>query len=144
MKIDEPKTPYAKRYDPTEDEDEVHRLDAEELMVDELDQAREVRRERRTRESDIPGLDIGEPEEAIPERVAADGQSPREKQVIVDPTSEIEGGHGEDEGALSREEREKHRQFEERRKRHYEMKDVKGLLGYDDPPDQDMLFVWQC
>jgi protein phosphatase inhibitor 2 len=37
MKIDEPKTPYAKQYDPTEDEDEVEMLNAEELKVDELD-----------------------------------------------------------------------------------------------------------
>ena len=130
MKIDEPKTPYAKRYDPTEDEDELRTLDAEELMVDELDQAREQKRERRTRESDIPGLELGEPEEAIPANMQR-SNSGREKQVVVDPEPNGVDGHGHGElGNLSKEEAEKHRRFEERRKRHYEMKDVKGLLGY--------------
>ena len=130
MKIDEPKTPYAKRYDPTEDEAEMHLLDAQDLVVDELDKSLE-QRDKRTRESDIPGLELGEPEEEIPE--AAEMQrsdSGQQKQVIVDPSSEGEGGHGEDEeGNLSREEREKHRQFEEHRKKHYKMESVKGLLG---------------
>lgn len=37
MKIDEPKTPYAKHYDPAEDEEEIRALDANDIMVDELD-----------------------------------------------------------------------------------------------------------
>ena len=145
MRIDEPKTPYARRYDPSEDPDddandavaETHQLDAQELMVDELDQAQvnaPQTARRGVRESDIPGLELGEPEEALPEQADTDGvhrsNSGREKQVVVDPATEGEGGHGEDEiGRLSREEREKHRRFEEMRKRHYEMKEVKGLLG---------------
>ena len=140
MKINEPKTPYAKRYDPTEDEDEMHALDAEELMVDELDAARELKRDKLGRTSDIPGLELGEPAEDLPEleegEQAPDGvkvkrsNSGREKQVVVDK-GQGGPGHGEDEEVgMSREEKEKHKKFEERRKKHYEMKDVKGLLGY--------------
>ena len=131
MKIDEPKTPYAKHYNPAEDEDDVRTLDAEDLVVDELDRVK-----GRSREEDIPGLELGEPEEVVPEnepsdeaRIVRSGSVKGEpKSVVVDDKSE-DGGHGEQSG-WSKEEREKHRMFEERRKRHYEMKDVKGLLGY--------------
>ena len=130
MKIDEPKTPYAKHYDPAEDADEMRTLDAGDLVVDELD-----KKQGRGKEDDIPGLELGEPEEAVPEhefnedgRIMRSGSVRAEsKSVVVDPSVE-EGGHGE-EASWSTEEKEKHRRFEERRKRHYEMKDVKGLLG---------------
>lgn len=134
MKIDEPKTPYAKRYDPGEDEDEMHTLDADDLVVDELDKVGGAK--ARTKEDEIPGLELGEPEEAIPDSMddidevsnrttrSRSGSSKGEKQVVVD-----EKGH-EDNVGLSTEEREKHRKFEEMRKKHYEMKEVKGLLGY--------------
>lgn len=137
MKIDEPKTPYAKRYDPTEDEAEMRTLDADELMVDELDKAREdgtatTGKPRGTRESDIPGLELGEPEEKVPESM--DGlslqRSNSDRKVVVDPDAVAEAGHhGEGVEGLSGEEGEKHRRFEEMRKRHYEMKDIKGLLA---------------
>ena len=142
MKINEPKTPYAQRYDPTEDEEELHALDAQELMVDELDQAREMKHNKLGRTSDIPGLELGEPAEDLPEsngeetKPVVEGvamqrsNSGREKQVVVDKGQD-EAAHGEDEEVgMSKEEKEKHRQFEERRKKHYEMRDVKGLLGY--------------
>ncbi|KAL6722274.1 hypothetical protein ACLMJK_001381 [Lecanora helva] len=153
MKIDEPKTPYAKRYDPGEDEEEIRTLDAQELMVDELDKAKNS---RATREAEIPGLDIGEPEEDVSvlggrddrgriERSDSGGQGglsrsgsvKGEKQVVVD--AEAPDGKKHD-GTV------RHRDFEEMRKKHYEMKDVKGLLGHsaeeleamdedrDDPP----------
>lgn len=141
MKINEPKTPYAKQYDPIEDEEELHKLDAEELMVDELDQARELgqspgqgQKDKNSlgRTSDIPGLELGEPAEELPDEGGVEmkrSNSGREKQVVVDKPEEGHG-HGEDEEVgMSREEKEKHRMFEERRKKHYEMKDIKGLLG---------------
>lgn len=134
MKIDEPKTPYAKRYDPGEDEAEMRTLDADDLMVDELDKAEG--RTGRTKEDMIPGLELGEPEEAVPEhgtessRMTGSGTSKGEKQVVVDPVVDDGlGGHGEPNFGESMEEREKHKRFEEMRKKHYEMKDVKGLLG---------------
>jgi protein phosphatase inhibitor 2 len=50
-----------------------------------------------------------------------------------------EGYHGELLPNASQEEREKHRKFEELRKKHYEMKNVKDLLGHpDDDEDEEM------
>lgn len=148
MKIDEPKTPYARRYEPEEDEDEMRTLDAQELKVDELDKVREGRRAQRTKEAEIPGLDIGEPEEDVSlmgrdedDRIqrtrSVSGSAERsgsgsgslgrsgslkgEKSVVVD--DEAPDGKGHD-GIV------RHKDFEEMRKKHYEMKDVKGLLGH--------------
>lgn len=122
MKIDEPKTPYAKQYDPTEDEEELHAIDTDEIMVDELemDKARSGRspgRSARAREEEIPGLSLGEPEEAVPEHEYDESG----KRVHV---------AGEEHVGLSLEEQEKHRKFEELRKKHYEMKNVASLLGH--------------
>ena len=126
MKIDEPKTPYAKRYDPQEDEEEIRTLDAQDLVVDELDKVREGR-SRQTREDQIPGLDIGEPEEDVSymtpddsERIQRSGSVKGEKQVQVDPDAPDGKRH---DGTV------RHKDFEEMRKKHYEMKDVKGMLG---------------
>lgn len=130
MKIDEPKTPYAKRYDPTEDEDELHMIDADDVVVDELDQAQagsSLGKPGKAKEDDIPGLSLGEPEEDVPEREGVDEHG-RRKAVHV---------RGEEHVGLSAEEQEKHRKFEEARKRHYEMRNVAGLLGH--PEDLDEL-----
>ena len=158
MKIDEPKTPYTRHYDPTEDieedVDESHQLDADELMVDELDSKRELGNSdssaphppiktssKRTRESDIPGLSLGEPEEPYPEpsefaeqedRIhRSDSTRSREKSVVVTP--DAENGYYDDDdetyAGMAPEEREKHRIFEVKRRQHYEMRDVKELLG---------------
>ncbi|MCJ1241519.1 hypothetical protein MMC14_009524 [Varicellaria rhodocarpa] len=144
MKINEPKTPYAKHYDPSEDSDDIRTLDADDLMVDELDKAKTMAKTR-TREDEIPGLELGEPEEAIPtssmsnagsEGLSRSGSVKGEKQVVVDPAADADGGHGEMAG-WSREEIEKHRKFEEMRKKHYEMKEVKGLLGHPENVDID-------
>ena len=140
MKIDEPKTPYAKRYDPDEDEEEMRELDARLLVVDELDKAREGRTSKRTKEAEIPGLDIGEPEEDVgyagkdeSERIersesagglGRSGSLKGEKTVVVDADAPDGKGH---DGTV------RHRDFEEMRKKHYEMKDIKGLLGYISP-----------
>ncbi|KAH0551652.1 hypothetical protein GP486_007130, partial [Trichoglossum hirsutum] len=143
MKITEPKTPYARRYDPTEDDDvDMHQIDASELIVDELDKVTGL---HGAREEDIPGLELGEPEEAVPAaemlavgsgRLTRTGSVRSEKQVVLDPdASDGEGGRVSPhrwEGGAEGEEEEKHRKFQEMRRKHYEMKDVKGLLGYVD------------
>lgn len=122
MKITEPKTPYAKQYDPAEDETEVEMLNAEELQVDELDS----RPMRKPRIDDIPDFDLGEPE-----LQARGSQTPEsEKRVMVEQDAEEDDGyHGELLPNATQEEREKHRKFEELRKKHYEMRNVKDLLG---------------
>jgi protein phosphatase inhibitor 2 len=62
MKINEPKTPYTRRYDPSEDLSDDEGV--EQMQVDHS--------ERTTEDSvmagidDIPGLDLGEPAEALP------------------------------------------------------------------------------
>jgi protein phosphatase inhibitor 2 len=131
MKIDEPKTPYAKQYDPAEDEEEVEMLNAEELKVDELDKPK-----RKPKIDDIPDFDLGQPE-----LQARHSQTPEsEKRVIVEEGMDPdEGYHGELLPNATQEEREKHRKFEELRKKHYEMKNVKDLLGHpEDDEDEEM------
>ncbi|RPB22377.1 hypothetical protein L211DRAFT_335939 [Terfezia boudieri ATCC MYA-4762] len=144
MKITEPKTPYAKRYDPAEDEAEFRTLDAQDLIVDELDGPIKGSapsppwvgkgKHHATREEDIPGLELGEPEESIPKHNHA---SP--KQVIVVDEEGIAGhySNGENDGSETPEEEEKHRKFAELRKKHYEMKDVKELLGHPEDLEEE-------
>lgn len=125
VKIDEPKTPYVKQYDPAEDEEELATIDASELVVDELDRANGRRSSGAgTRGDAIPDLDLGEPEETL-ERAPSDG----EKRVMVENGTD-DGSHGE-EGleSMSAEERRKHIEFEQRRRRHYDMHNVKDILG---------------
>ncbi|KAF2272659.1 uncharacterized protein EI97DRAFT_436746 [Westerdykella ornata] len=133
MKITEPKTPYAKQYDPAEDEAEMEMLDAENIQVDELDHKKPA---RKPRIDDIPDFDLGEPElEAKPHH------SPEsEKRVIVDEHAAGEedvGHHGEEWANMTPEEQEKHRKFEEMRRKHYEMKNVKNLLGHPENLDDE-------
>jgi protein phosphatase inhibitor 2 len=122
MKIDEPKTPFAKGYDPMQDEEELRMLDAEDIAVDELDE----KPKKHAFDMRIPDLDIGEPETA-PEFRRRESHSP--KQVVV--KEDVLDGHlhmpGDD--PETPEEEEKHKQFEEARKKHYEMKNVANLLG---------------
>lgn len=130
MKIDEPKTPYAKQYDPAEDEEEIEMLNAEELKVDELDS----KPRRKPKIDDIPEFDLGQPE-----MQARQAQTPEsEKRVMVDPDAEADPGyHGELLPNATQEEKEKHRKFEELRKKHYEMRNVKDLLGHPEDEDED-------
>ncbi|KAF1991157.1 hypothetical protein K402DRAFT_389354 [Aulographum hederae CBS 113979] len=133
MKITEPKTPYAKQYDPAEDEEEMAALDADSIKVDEVDMKKPAKKPTR---EDIPDLDLGEPEMDAPQ---ASHTPDSEKRVIVDDTvPDDEGRHGEEFADMTAEEREKHRKFEQMRKKHYEMKNVKNLLGHpEDLPDED-------
>ncbi|KAL6879159.1 hypothetical protein J3F83DRAFT_725287 [Trichoderma novae-zelandiae] len=135
MKITEPKTPYAKHYDPTEDPSDDDGEEGE-GGVDGTSAARKG--QRRGAEDDIPGLSLGEPEEEIPERPAPASRSSSEKTVHVDKGSVTPSAEEEIMG-LSAEEREKHRKFEEMRKKHYEMKSVAHILGHPEaiPDDED-------
>jgi len=133
MKITEPKTPYAKQYDPAEDEEEVAAINADDVVVDELDKANG---KKPARDDDIPDIDIGEPEV---EGGLEHSRTPEsERRVMVDPDQHDEGFHGEEPPDLPEEERVKHAKFEAARRRHYEMKNVKNLLGHPEQLDDDM------
>ena len=125
MKITEPKTPYAKQYDPAEDEEEIEAINASEVVVDELDQARG--KKAPARDEDIPDIDIGEAESLGLEHARTPES---ERRVMVERDQNDEGFHGEEPADLPEEERVKHARFEAARKKHYEMKNVKNLLGY--------------
>ncbi len=136
MKITEPKTPYEHARDlPDEDEEEDVAIDPRYVDVDELD--KQKRAMKGGRESEIPGLELGDPEELANAQTEDDDSrilrggslsregstGSREKHVNVAPEEQTPVG------MPTREELEKHKQFEEHRKKHYEMRDIKGLLG---------------
>ncbi|PGH27178.1 hypothetical protein AJ80_01135 [Polytolypa hystricis UAMH7299] len=151
MKIDEPKTPYAPHYNMDDDEDEdddveMGGIDAEDLAVDELDMYKahkQAKKKYRVLEEDIPGLDLGEPEEPVMEESVGGGsritgarsgsvgsEGRPEKHVVVG-----EGGDG-GSGSVTDEDMEKHHMFEEKRKKHYEMSGIKNLLGHPETLDE--------
>jgi protein phosphatase inhibitor 2 len=145
MKIDEPKTPYARRYDPTEDEEEMRGIDAQEVVVGELEAAHggANKSSRSAREDEIPGLSLGEPEEAVPENEFGDHEMGGTGMERTASSGSGKAVHVSEEAlsdtdniGLSREEKEKHRRFEELRKRHYEMKNVADLLGHPEDLDE--------
>lgn len=141
MKITEPKTPfeYGSNAMDEDDEEDVS-IDPRFVHVDEVEMARNRKPGKKARESDIPGLELGEPED---ENAGADleddrivrpsslsRESSKEKHVSVDDTEDMPG-------MPTREQREKHKQFEEQRKRHYEMKNVKDMLGHPETLDEE-------
>ncbi|KAK4153639.1 hypothetical protein C8A00DRAFT_43457 [Chaetomidium leptoderma] len=162
MKINEPKTPYAKHYDPAEDPsddddaDMTEPIDPSGIDMDKVDgvphhhqqqQQSQQRRRPGPADDEIPCLSLGEPEEEVPDEPDSAPSSPsRPRAVHVDSHG---GGHDTDGEeylvGLSAEEREKHRRFGELRKKHYEMRDVAALLGHpedleeedDDDEDED-------
>ena len=140
MKIDEPKTPYVRQYDPSQDEEEIAAIDASGMMVDELDLAHGAQTPDTTSESSsgtngrqalrrgnsIPDLDLGEPEEPVHERHGSEG----EKRVFVSD-QELQGHVPEEVPweSMNAEERRKHQEFQDMRKRHYDMHNVRDVLG---------------
>ena len=150
MKIDEPKTPYAKHYDPAEDpsddeEEAAEPIDPNDIDMDRVDGvpgATETHQRRKrpgaTTEDEIPGLSLGEPEEAVPENEFGEPSSnKRPRAVHVDSTGSGHDTDGEDTAWMTPEEREKHRKFKELRKKHYEMKNVAAALGHPEDEDDD-------
>ncbi|KKK21514.1 hypothetical protein AOCH_006644 [Aspergillus ochraceoroseus] len=140
MKIDEPKTPYAPHYDPTEDEEEMRLAEAQEslidaqgLVVDELDRDKPeiaAAAHKRVMEDDIPELELGEPEE----------ESHRSDKHVVVGTDQVNGDDGEvskDGLMTTAETKEKHRQFEQQRRRHYEMRNIKELLAHPEVDEME-------
>jgi protein phosphatase inhibitor 2 len=139
MKITEPKTPYQFGDPMVEDDDEEDvAIDPRYVNVDEVDIKKQ--KKTKTRDSEIPGLDIGEPEDSegtlqnsgqendrIVRSASLSREGSKEKHVSV--SGEEEGAAMSQVGMPTPEDQEKHRHFEEQRKKHYEMKDVKGLLG---------------
>lgn len=128
MKIDEPKTPYAKHYDPAEDpsdEDEDEEADGQGING-------QGKSSLGRREDEIPGLSLGEPEEDVPSPKA-----PSEKSVHLDEENATAASAEEPMVGVSKEEREKHERFEEMRKKHYEMKNVAELLAHPEDEDDD-------
>ena len=134
MKITEPKTPYqfGDQNAMDEDEEEDVAIDPRYVNVDEMDMGKNSKAGKKHRESEIPGLELGEAEEDVGANVGAENdrivrgslsrEYSKEKHVSVD-----EGTSGNTLEELNA--GEKHRQFEEQRKKHYEMGDMKGLLG---------------
>ncbi|KAI0135850.1 hypothetical protein F4814DRAFT_38540 [Daldinia grandis] len=118
MKITEPKTPYAKHYEPSEDDDDDEMLDGE-----------------LSRKEEIPGLSLGEPEEDIPESEFGAGRKQSKVHVSDEDATPQHDAENELLG-LTPEEQEKHRKFEALRKKHYEMKDVAKFLGHPESLDE--------
>jgi protein phosphatase inhibitor 2 len=155
MKIDEPKTPYARRYNPEDDEAELRAIDANgddegEGSGDAHPFGRDDQHSRGAMwEENIPGLSLGEPEEAVPTRHATstihkdDGEegSGMERQSSGGVKAvQVAAGPGQGESAnvgLSLEKREKHRKFEEMRRRHYEMPEVANLLAHPEDDEDE-------
>jgi protein phosphatase inhibitor 2 len=151
MKINEPKTPYAKHYDPAEDpsdEDEPDGQDEAQAQGQAQGQAAGAsgpdgvhphhKTSRTAPEDDIPGLSLGEPEEEIPEGATSSASSRSEKSVHVENESQQHSAEEYVVG-ISAEDREKHERFEAARKKHYEMRNVAQLLGHPEelPDDED-------
>jgi protein phosphatase inhibitor 2 len=149
MKIDEPKTPYAPHYDPAEDEEELRLeeakeslIDPQDVVVDELDKTTPGGHHKQgVSEEDIPDLELGEAEEGLISQESPEQRIYRErsmsmeshksdKHVVVDSDMNGDAAAGGDDLLTTEEAKEKHRQFEEHRKKHYEMRNIKELLAY--------------
>ena len=141
MKITEPKTPY--QYGDAMAEDEIEddvAIDPRYVNVDEKEMSKSSRNGKKHRESEIPGLELGEAEEELsPTTLGQEDRITRgpSNNLTREPSKEkhvsVSEGSGdglkEQVGMPTAEEQESHRHFEDQRKKHYEMKDIKSLLG---------------
>lgn len=139
MKITEPKTPYARHYDPaadpSDDEGEDDGAVGMDLDLDKIDGVDGKRSGARgAAEEDIPGLSLGEPTEAVPEGEFED----RPRAVHVNSTGSGHDADADETVGMTAEEREKHRRFERMRKQHYEMKNVAKFLGHSEELEDEM------
>lgn len=152
MKIDEPKTPYAPHYDPSEDDEHMRLeeaqqslLDAQGIVVDELDKPTKPAQHRKgVSEDEIPDLELGEPEEHMQDVAMDDPRVFRDRSMSMDShksekhvhvgVEEANGADAPDHDPLltTEEARAKHAHFEQQRKKHYEMRNIKELLAYVD------------
>ncbi|KAK3679706.1 hypothetical protein LTR78_000082 [Recurvomyces mirabilis] len=136
MKIDEPKTPFVHSADVVEDEEESSAINAQDIAVDELEMEKSKSKPKKSAGEDIPGLDIGEPEMEARKRRESDSDR---KVTVGSEDMDVDGfHHGEHEESMSKDELAKHRKFEEMRKKHYEMKNIKDMLGHPEAEDDEM------
>ena len=84
MKITEPKTPYTRRYDPSEDPSDDEAV-GDAMAIDHPEGAN-AEDSLMAGIDDIPGLDLGEPIEAVPPPVSPQGPSRLEipSEVVED------------------------------------------------------------
>lgn len=141
MKITEPKTPFAKSYDPLEDPSDDDEIMGEGLgesvTGDTYFQTGPAQRSLR-REESIPNLDLGEPEEGLPASRLSPQKEDGDHRHVAVHVDNAAGLDDDDETAgMSPEEREKHRRFEELRKKHYEMRNAVQLLGHPEVAEDD-------
>jgi protein phosphatase inhibitor 2 len=114
-------------------------INAQGVVVDELDRSKKGP-QRKPSEDDIPDLELGEPEESVVDggqlgnsdrimrsRSLSNESHHSDKHVVVGANGTGEDG---DELLTTEEAKEKHRQFEKQRRKHYEMRNIKELLAY--------------
>ncbi|TKA58152.1 hypothetical protein B0A55_11898 [Friedmanniomyces simplex] len=150
MKIDEPKTPFVHSQDlpDREEEEETTSLNPQDLAVDELEMDKSRLKSKKSAsaaQDEIPDIDIGQPEMEMEMQTEPAPSLPRRESDGLDRKVSLGGDpmdldgmhHGEHEEAMTGAELEKHKKFEEMRKRHYEMKNIKDLLGHPEVLDED-------